>query len=149
MRKLQIVGLTLLVYFVFAISANGQCVSDAKSQCVPNETMNRINKALDELAASRDLIVKLTAQAATSDAKAAAASEVISKANEILALDAKIMGSYDKVIALYEQTIKLYADLVDKLTAKINAPKSAWQKFTQALKEIALLAAGVALGRGL
>jgi hypothetical protein len=146
---MRIVGLTLLVYFVFTLSANAQCVSDATHQCVPNETLNRMNKALDELAASRDLIIKLTAAQATSDAKAAAAQEVISKANEILALDTKIIGSYDKVISLYQDTIKLYADLVEKLTAQLNKPKSAWQKFLTALKEVALLAAGVAIGHGL
>jgi hypothetical protein len=39
--------------------------------------------------------------------------------------------------------------MVEKLVAKINAPKSAFQKFVTALKEIGLLAAGIALGRGL
>lgn len=33
--------------------------------------------------------------------------------------------------------------------AQVNKPKSGWQKFLQVLKEIALVAAGITLGRGL
>jgi hypothetical protein len=146
---MRIAVLTLLVYFAFTISANAQCTASANYVCVPQDTMNRINKALDELAASRDLIVKLSAAQATSDAKAAAAQDVINKANEILALDTKIIGSYDKVITLYQDTIKLYADLVDKLTTQLNKPKSAWQKFLTAVREIALIASGIAIGRAI
>jgi hypothetical protein len=133
---------------VYCVNISAQCVSDAHSQCVPNETLNRMNKALDELAASRDLIVKLTAAQAASDAKNAAADAVIAKTNQILELDTKMIGSYDKVIALYQDTIKLYADLVEKLTTKLNAPKSAFAKFVGALREIAVLAAGILIGRG-
>jgi hypothetical protein len=106
-----------------------------------------MNKALDELAASRDLIVKQAAALATSDAKAAIAVEVINKANQILALDTKMFEAYDKILALYQDTLKLYAGLVEKLTAKINAPKSAWQKFGEVLKQVANIALGIVIGR--
>jgi len=147
--KLSLLSAIFLLFAGALVSVNAQCVSDATHQCVPNDTLNRMNKALDELAASRDLIVKLTAAQATSDAKAAAAAEVIAKTNKILDLDAKAFGFYDKVVAMYQELVKLQADLNEKLMAKINAPKSAWQKFFEAVKEFAILAAGVTIGRGL
>ena len=139
----------ILLPLALSVAASGQCSAPAGFACVPQETMNRLNKALDELGASRDAIAKLVAAQAASDAKAAAAQSVIDKANEIMALDVKMFTSYDKVIDLYQKTLALYADLVEKLTTQLNKPRSAWSKFLATLEKVAAIALGIAIGRGL
>lgn len=153
MKKIFAIALCILSASVFSYS---QCIPSPGYSCVPTETLNRTNKALDELAVSRDLITKQTEliakQAialATSEAKNNAAADVIAKANEILSIDAKVFDAYEKVLTLYQKTVELYATVVEKLTAQLNKPKSAWSKFLDDIKTVVTLAAGVFLGRGL
>ncbi len=58
-----------------------------------------------------------------------------------------MLMKHEAIEALYVRTIELYSGLVDKLTAQINKPKSAWSKFIGAVEKVIFIAAGVAFGR--
>jgi septal ring factor EnvC (AmiA/AmiB activator) len=142
--------LSLIAILLFAgIAANAQCTASAGFQCVPNADMDRISKDLTELKASRDVIAKFQAERTATDAERAATTAVLKAANDAIDTLNKGIADRDKLIDLQNKTLTLYADLVEKLTTKLNTPKSAFSKFMTALKEIAYLAAGIALGRGL
>jgi len=111
--------------------------------------LDRTSKALTELTAARDTIQKFTNERAANDALNAASLQVIKAANEVIAYKDKIIADQDKLNTMYEKVIQLQSALIEKLTAQINAPKSAWQKFIQTVERIAVLTLGITIGRGL
>lgn len=115
--------------------------------CLPQETANKLLKTVDDLIAAKDAIAKLTAERANSDAVIQAANRVIEDYKQLDAVHAMQIATYKDIVALYEKTLTMYADLVEKMEKKLNAPRSAWQKFASAIKEIGILLAGISLGR--
>lgn len=86
---------------------------------------------------------------AATDAERAAYKNLAVVSDMAIAILQKGIADRDTVIALQTKTLELYSTLVEKLTAQLNKPRSAWQKFIQTVEKVVLLAAGVALGRGL
>jgi CHASE3 domain sensor protein len=55
----------------------------------------------------------------------------------------------DQAFAMYDKIIKIQTEMIDRLTAQLNKPQSAWQKFVRVVEKIVVFAAGAAIGRGL
>jgi hypothetical protein len=66
-----------------------------------------------------------------------------------MSLRDKIDAANEKRIAILTQAIDLQQQLMDRLEKRLLKPKSAFSKVLKVLKEIALVAAGIAIGRGL
>jgi hypothetical protein len=140
----------IIVILLFAgLSINAQCTTQAGYVCITQAAANDIAKNLDELKAARDVIAKFTAERSATDAERQAATVLLKAANDALDTLAKGIADREKLIDLQAKTLQLYADLVEKMTAKLNAPKSAWAKFVEAVEKIAILALGISIGRGL
>ena len=148
MRVIKALLLIAALYVLFAISAAAQCTTQPGYVCITQDAANDMAAKLDELKASRDVIAKFQAERTATDAERQAATVLLKAANDALDTLSKGIADREKLIDLQQKTLTLYADLVQKLTDKLNKPKSAFSKFMTALKEIALLAAGIALGRG-
>jgi septal ring factor EnvC (AmiA/AmiB activator) len=142
-RLLCIIGLLFLLVY----AANSQCTVPTGFVCITQTQANDMAAKLDELKQSRDVIAKFTAERAATDAERLATTAVLKASSDAIDMLNKGIADRDKVIELYGKTVQLYADLVQKLTDKLNAPKSSFQKFMDALKTIATLAAGIAIGR--
>lgn len=141
--------LLIAAFLAFGLPVAAQNINcPAGYVCTPQKQFNEVVDKLNELIAARDVIAKLQAERGASDATLAAANKLIEDYKQALTIRDSIDAKKDAVISLYEKTIQLYASLVEKLENKINAPKSAFARFITALKEIGLLAAGIALGRG-
>ena len=143
-RLVCIIGLCLLLVY----AANAQCTVPSGYVCLTQKQADDTAAKLDELIVSRDVIAKFKNERALTDAERQAATVLLKAANDALDTLSKGIADREKLIDLQQKTLTLYADLVQKLTDKLNKPKSAFSKFMTALKEIALLAAGIALGRG-
>jgi hypothetical protein len=141
----------LIIAFLLCGSCNyayGQCTTQPGFVCITQAAANDMSAKLDELKADRDVIAKFMVERATNAAELAAANKVIDSWKALDVTNSTIIQKYEAVNAMYEHVIKMQSDLIDKLTNKINAPKSAWQKFLTAAKEVLILAAGITLGRG-
>jgi len=145
MRRLSLFAILLFAPLV----AYSQCTAPEGYQCVPNDTVSRMSKALTELAAQRDLVQKFTNERAANDALNAASLQVIKAANDVIAFKDNVIASQERLAVAYEKIIQLQAVLIDKLTAKMSQPTSAWSKFVQTVEKIALITLGITVGRGL
>lgn len=149
MNRIPKIGvLTLLVYFAFTISVHAQTVCPQGSVCYTPAQNADILQKLNELIAARDVIAKFTAERAASSATIDAANKVIDAYKQMDVVNGQIIAKQKDVMVLYETTMKLYAELVEKMQMQLNKPKSGWERFITTLKEIAILAAGITLGRG-
>ncbi len=139
----------ILLFFVVGIPTAAQTTCPSGLICFTQAQANDIDTKLKELAADRDVIAKFMVERATNAAELAKANKVIEGWQAIDATNTSIQQKYAAVISMYEHVVQMQADLIEKLIAKVNAPKSAWQKFLTAAKEVLILAAGITLGRGL
>lgn len=139
----------IIFFFAVAVGVNAQCTSTSGYQCVPQDTMDRMAKALDEIPKLRDLVAKQSAALALSDNERNAAQSLIKALNEAFDARGRIITDYERMMVVYQKVIDMQSALITKLTETLNKPRSAFSKFLKALKEIALITTGIILGRGL
>ena len=145
-RILTLLGPCLL----FACIAQAQSTDCPSNMvCVQQDQFNTIMSRLNELVSAREAIAKLVAERTQSDAVIASAEKVIADFKEIDDIHQIQIAKYKDVVTLYEKVINMYVSLLEKTEAKLNAPKSAWQKLIATLKTIATIIVGVGIGRGL
>lgn len=138
----------VLVTAIFVQSATAQtCPPDRV--CFTQPQANEIFDKLNQLAAAKDVIIKFQNERLTSDAAIANALKVIEGWKEMDAINGQIILKKDQVIALYERVIQLQMNIIESLEKRLMKPKSAFNKFMDALKTVTFLLAGVALGRGI
>ena len=143
--------LLFAIFLLAPIVTYSQCTSTPTDPCVPvnQSILDRASKGLKELASARDALQKFTNERAANDALNATSLQVIKAANEVIAYKDNVIASQERLAVAYEKIIQLQQVLIDRLTAQMSKPTSAWQKFSQAVKEIGLLVLGVTVGRGL
>jgi len=142
----------LMIVFLAGMTASiaaQQTVCEPGSVCVKQSVLEKCADVADQLKAARTAIEKFEAERGLSQAERSASQALIKGLNEYLAVKDRIIADYEQISKMKDSVIALYQSLVERLTAQLNKPKSAWQKLLQVLKEVALLAAGVTLGRGL
>lgn len=148
---IQNILLTSAICFILTLGAKAQCVATADDPCIPTHqsTLNRVAKALDESKAKDDLIAAYKALGTLTDAERAAFQNALKATQDAFDARGKVIADMDHINALQQKVIEMYSVLVEKLTAKLNAPRSAWQKFLAVMEKVLYIAAGVSLGRGL
>jgi hypothetical protein len=147
MVKYFLLLITICLFSTLAL--RGQDVCPTGKVCVDQQTANRLFDAVDQLIAAKDVINKMLQERNSSDATIAAANKVIEAMNQREEINGQIILKLKDLNAVYEKVIALQQTIIEKLTARIDAPKSAWSKFLSAVKTVITLAAGVAVGRGL
>ena len=138
---------TILFVLTFSLAVSAQC--SGNSVCVPQATIDQATAAAVELKAARAVIASFQNERTATDAERASAARLVDKLNAVIATQDKLQTEYVAVVELYKQVVQMQSDLIQKMIAQANKPKSAFSKFVQVLKEIAILAAGITLGRGL
>jgi hypothetical protein len=145
--------LLFILFLVAPLTMYSQCTTQPGFACASQSTFDRMSKALDELAASRDALQKFTNERAANDALNAASLQVIKAANDVIAFKDKVIADQDafivKMTNAYDKVITLQQVLIDKLTAQLSKPTSAWSKFVQTVEKITMIALGITIGRGL
>ena len=141
--------LLIFAILLFAGLVKGQTVCTVPSGfvCITQTAADSIAKDLDELKASRVALAKATAQVALTDAERAAAKSVIDAMQAAFDARGKIVADQTAMIELQQKVIAMYSQLVEKLTAQINKPKTGFQKLLAVLVRIADIATGIAIGR--
>ena len=134
---------------VLATVVSGQTSCPDGSQCVSNETITKAAQVADELRSSRDVIAKFQIERSATEAERAAAQVLIKGLNDLLATKDKIIGEYERINELYKKAIDFQQIIIERYEKMLNKPKSGFQKFLTTLKEIALVLAGITLGRGI
>lgn len=144
----------LAFLFVVAIptAVNAQCVdSPTEGRCVAvhQSILDRAAKAVNELTEARKVIAAFEKVNVLTEAERAAYKNLAVVSDSAIAILQKGLLDRDRVIELQQKALELYADLVAKLTAKIDAPRSAWSRFLSVVKTIATIVVGVSIGKGL
>lgn len=141
----------LITFLFFAVAGvKAQCIGSAADPCVEvhQSVLDRAAHALDDYKALQDVVEKQAKALAATDVERAAVKQYMATVDATFAVLQKGIADRDTVIALQDKAMQAFATLVEKLTAQLNKPKSAWQKFVTTLKDIALIATGVTIGRG-
>jgi len=139
--------LILITIFLLApLTAFGQC--ETGSVCVKQSTIDAATAAANELIEARRVIEAFGRERTATQAERESAARLIDRLNSVIAVQDKLNLEYTAVINLYKETVKMQSELLEKLIARVDAPKSGWAKFVAALKTIATLATGILLGRG-
>lgn len=144
-RQIFLVCILLLI----AGTVRAQVACPDGNQCVKQSVLEKCADVADQLAAARVALTKLESERSLTQAEREAAQSLIKGLNDYLAVKDRIIADYEQISKMKDGVIALYQQMVEKLVAQVNRPKSAWQKFLQVLKEIALVAAGITVGRGL
>lgn len=149
MRKLLLVIFLVIFCGIFR-EANAQCIETPTDPCVPvkQSILDRTSKALDELQAARVLIAKYAAQAPLDATEREAYKRLSASWSEAFDARGKVIADMQTISDLKDKVIAMYGVLVEKLTAQLSKPKSAWQKFIGVVEKVVVLLAGVAVGRG-
>lgn len=149
----QIILLTLLVICLYVTGDAQTCAPG--SQCVPQATIDKCADVADRYRASLDTIAKLQAVAdaipierAGWQAERQAVQNIIDRYKALIDTDAQIQKSQADVIQMLKDVVAMQGKLIGDFEGALNKPKSALNKILTALKEIALIAAGIAIGRG-
>lgn len=138
--------LILIAIFIFTpLFTYGQCAGDAV--CVPQAVVDRATAAATELLAAREVIAAFAKERTATEQERASAARLIDRLNGVIAVQDRLNLEYNAVINLYKEVVEMQSALIEKLTKRLDAPKSAWAKFVSALKTVATLLAGVAIGR--
>lgn len=154
MKRLQVTGSRLIVIAIFGlfavVSLSAQCVDRPNDPCVAvhQSILDQTSKKLDELKAANDVIAKQGAALAATDVERAAWLSFKSASDNTIAVLQKGNADRDAVIALQDKLFQAVQQLNDRLMAQIGKGKTGWQKFLAALRDIALIAAGITFGRG-
>lgn len=136
---------------VLTISVQAQCVEKTNDPCilVNSSYVADATKAFELLPALRTQVESLIKQNTAGEAQITALKLVNEAFKEIVALKDQKDAVTDKMFAVYERVIKLQGDLLDKLEARLNRPKSFLQKLGDVIKQIGNIAIGIAIGRGI
>lgn len=105
-------------------------------------------RVFTEVIALRSVVQEFLVERAANSAERAGARAMIKALDEAIAIRDKIDAANLKLAAVYQQIIEAQDQLITKLTRQLNKPKSFFEKVLQKLKDISLLAIGVAVGRG-
>ena len=138
----------LLITILFAASFVAHSQTVEPTVCISQTAANQCSKAATELVAARDVIKKFQAERIVTDAERTAAAILIKSLNDVIEVRGRMNLEYEKIMVVYQKVIDMQTALITKLSETINKPKSAFTKFITILKELAILAAGIALGRG-
>lgn len=142
--------LASVLCFVLILTARSQCVEKPQDPCVPvnQSILDRASKALDDYAAAKLAIVALEKERGLSDKEREVTKAAFAVYDSAIAVFQKGLADRDKVIELMDKALTAMVQLNDKLLEQMNKKPSAWSKLVKTLTEIAILVAGVALGRG-
>lgn len=133
---------TVVIILAFVAYANCQKVE------VDQSFVNDAEKAFTEVVALRATVEAFKTERAKTDTERAAADTLIKSFDALIKVKDQISVEKDKIIALYERVIELQSKMLDTLEKRLLKPKSFFQKMLATLKDIALVVAGIALGRG-
>lgn len=135
----------LFAFFFFTATAYGQCPEG--SVCVSQTTVNKCSEVADKLRIAEEAIQKFKEERGVTDVERKAATALIDSFQALLRTKDSIITEYEKINALYVKVIEFQNQIILNLEKQLNKPKSGWQKFLKALKEIALVIGGIAIGR--
>lgn len=145
--RIWLAGLFLAVCFLGA-GAYGQCSAPAGFVCLTQEEVNKTGELLAELKAAREVISKFSAERLATDAERAASQTLIKSLNDVLDTRGKIIAEYERMQEMWKKAFDLQQMIIENLEKQLKKPRSGFQKFMAALKQVLYFAAGVALGRG-
>ncbi len=136
----------ILVVLLGASNITAQTIDEPKV-CINQSAANSCASAVAQLIEARKAISEFTAERATSLAERQAAAKVIEGLNALNIVKDRVTASYEQINTLYRQAIDLQQTIILNLERQLNKPRSAFDKFISTLKTLAVLLAGVSLGR--
>lgn len=136
--------LMILFALFVPLAVNGQ-----DSVTVSRQFFEDATRAFDLVVQQREALAKYAEERAASLAERQKAEMLIKALDELIEIKNRTLVAKDDLIRVYQAIIDTQAKIIDKLEKYINKPKGFWQKLAQTLKEIAILAGGILIGRGL
>lgn len=138
--------LILLMVFLILGSCN---FAHAQTVNVSQSFVDDCTKAFNLVIEQRDALEKFKIERAKNDVERASADALIKGLNEFVALKDRTISQYELLVQMQQKIISFQQGIITKLQEMLKKPKSFLDKVLKVLKEVALLAGGVLLGRGL
>lgn len=140
----------LITIFLFcAGTAFGQCISTAEDPClsIHQSTINKAAEVADKLRAANIAIEKFQAERSAALLERDAAKALNDAKDALLATKDLLLVNWEQVAKLYQNVVTVQNQIIENLEKRLNKPRSGLQKLLKVLKETALIAAGLLLGR--
>lgn len=153
---MQLVAWSMIGVFLLSIAVKGQTVSPTPQKVLVEQSfVDDAAKAFALVVSLRDALQKEQMSNGASAVTKAALQAQIDALNSLIVIQDRKAAIYDSLLVLrdkafevYDKIIKIQADIIDRLSTQLGKGKSGWQKFTAGLAKIAVLLAGVLIGRG-
>lgn len=142
MKKL-ILGLFLSLVFTINLQAQ-DCPTG--QVCIPQATANKLFDAVTQLTAAQEAITKLTASNSAAQTALDRALSLIEKYKEGDVIDGQLLVKAKDLAAASDAIAEMWKKYALDLEARLNRPKSTWDKIAGVLKRVGDILAGVALG---
>lgn len=147
MKKLIYLTVFLTVCLTGSLSVRAQCTASPGFQCVPQATMDRTAKALDEIPPLRALIAAQAKELGLKDDQIKALNTAIAAWTGAFNSQGDLIKAQNAMIEALQKLTTTALDLAQKLQDKAAKPKSGFAKFADTLEKIALIALGVSIAR--
>ena len=144
-------SLVLVILFAGAFTASAQCIATPADPCVQvnQSLLDRSAKAAAELIEARKVIASFMAERTAWDAERQAAAKLIERLNAVIAAQDRLTDTHNQMLGMWKDLNAEKDRLIAKYEVKLNAPKTPWQRFLDALKTVATIAVGIGIGRSL
>lgn len=116
---------------------------------VSQQFVDDATKAFTEVVALRAALAEQAKVLPLNSAERKAVDNTIAAMDALIAVKDKISAAHVELENVLLKAISAQNDIIDRLTAQINKPKSFFDKLAATLEKIALIAAGVVIGHGL
>jgi hypothetical protein len=116
---------------------------------VDQSFVDSANQAFELIVELRDVVENFKIERAKNKAEREASDALILGLNQLVNVKDRVIATQNDIIVLYEKVIRLQGEIIEKLTTQLNKKPSFLDKALRVLKEVALLAGGIVLGRGL
>lgn len=111
--------------------------------------MDDSTKAFTELVALRDTVQQFLVERASNNAEREGARTVIKYLNEAITSRDNIAIAVNQLIIVYDKVIQVQSKLIEDLQKQLNKPKGFFQSLLDKVKQVALIATGLLIGKGL
>lgn len=141
----RVLSITIFVIaLIFGASLSSYC-----QVSVPQEFLDDCNQAFKLVAVQRDQLANYAEKDKLTKAERDSALALVASMDSLMAVKDRTILSYETLVKTLQNAIEIQSKIIDILEKRLLKPRSFLEKTLKALKEFALVTAGVILGRGL
>jgi hypothetical protein len=115
-------------------------------QLVPQKDIDACASVAQQLIAAKDALMKAANERVMTDKERATVQAVYAAYDKLIAVQEGMITDLKDIKTMFKEVVEMQQKILLDLTARLNKPKSSWDKFLDALKTAVTLAGGILLG---